>query len=111
MQVEERGGRRPVGSLLREQGVVNEEEVERALVHQGERGGRLGEILLGWGLVSGPTLTRVLADQRGEQLDEESGFGTGLRGEIERRQREQARGRLALAARQVATTTGGLGDV
>ena len=88
---------RPLGSLLREEGVVREEEVEEALAEQEHSGEPLGEILLGWGFVSRPLLTRVLAGQRGEWLEEERGFGTGLRAEIERRHLERARLRLGTA--------------
>ena len=102
------GDWRPLGSLLREQGVVKEEEVEEALAHQERSGGRLGEILLGWGFVSRPLLTRVLAEQRGVWLEEETGFGTGLRAEIERRHRERSSVRLGIAARPgVTSLTGG----
>jgi hypothetical protein len=103
---------RRLGLLLREHGVVKEEEVERALAHQHCSGERLGEILLGWGFVSGPLLTRVLAEQRGVRLEEETGFGTGLRAEIERRHRERSSLRLRTAAMPaVASSTGGQQDV
>jgi len=102
---------RPLGSLLSEQGAVKENEVEKALAHQERSGGRLGEILLGWGFVSRPLLTRVLAEQHGVWLEEETGFGTGLRAEIERRHRERARLRLGMTATPAATSTGGPQDV
>jgi hypothetical protein len=103
---------RRLGWLLREQGAVKEEELEQALAHQQCSGESLGEILLGWGFVSRPLLTRVLAEQRGVWLEEETGFGTGLRAEIERRHRERARLRLGPASvPAVATPTGGLHGV
>ncbi len=92
--------------------MVKQEEVEEALAHQERLGGRLGEILLGWGFVSRPLLTRVLAEQRGVCLEEETGFGTGLRAEIERRHRDYSRLRLGMAAMPaVATPVGGPQDV
>jgi hypothetical protein len=39
-------------------------------------------------------LTRLLAEQRGGCLEEETAFGSGLRAEIERRHRERSRPRL-----------------
>jgi hypothetical protein len=54
----------------------------------------------------------VLAEQRGVRLEEETGFGTGLRAEIERRHRERSSLRLRTAAMPaVASSTGGQQDV
>ena len=78
---------RPLGSLLREQAGLTATHVEDALAYQEHAGGLLGEILRGWGFISGPLLARVLAEQHGVQLEQETGFGTGLRAEIERRHR------------------------
>jgi hypothetical protein len=103
---------RPLGLLLREQGLVNQGEVVEALAYQERSGGRLGEILLGWGIVSRPLLARVLAEQRGVWLEEETGFGTGLRAAIERRHRERSSVRLGVSAMPVgAARPGGLQDV
>ena len=79
---------RPLGSLLREEGVVREEEVEEALAEQEHSGEPLGEILLGWGFVSRPLLTRVLAGQRGEWLGPafQRQLGAGI-GALQRRPR------------------------
>ena len=110
--VEIGGDWRPLGSLLREQGGLTAMHVEEALAHQEHAGGMLGEILLGWGFVSGPLLTRVLAEQRGVRLEEETGFGTGLRAEIERRQRQRARARLGISPTPaIATPNGEVRDV
>jgi hypothetical protein len=103
---------RPLGSLLTEQGAVRGKEIEEALAYQERWGGRLGEILLGWGFVSRPLLARVLAEQGGVSLEQETGFGTGLRAEIERRHRERLSVRFrAEAAPAIATLTGGPRDV
>jgi hypothetical protein len=76
---------RPLGRLLVEQGLISEDELERALVEQAATGRPLGETLVELGFVSGPALSRALAAQYGLELTTEAGFGTGLRVEIERR--------------------------
>ena len=60
-------------------------ELERALAKQQETGRRLGETIVECGFVSGPELANALAAQYGIELATESGFGTGLRSEIQRR--------------------------
>lgn len=60
-------------------------ELERALAKQQETGRRLGDIIVECGFVSGPELANALAAQYGIELATESGFGTGLRSEIQRR--------------------------
>ena len=87
---------RPLGRLLVEQGLLSEEELERALVQQAATGRRLGETLVELEFVSHLSLSRALAEQYGIELKSETGFGTGLRAEIERRHdqgREPAGGR------------------
>jgi len=81
---------RPLGLLLVEKGLLTEEELEFALTKQGEDNRRLGEILVETGLVSGPALAHVLAEQLGVELSAEQGFGTGLRFEIVRRHEKRA---------------------
>jgi hypothetical protein len=76
---------RPLGRLLVEQGLLTEDELERALERQASTGLRLGETLVELGFVSGPVLERALAAQYGIELTTEDGFGTGLRVAIERR--------------------------
>jgi hypothetical protein len=80
----------PLGVLLRAHGVLDESEVDRALADQERSGGQLGQILLEQGLISRPLLDRVLAQQAGIVLEAEAGFGTGLRGLIERRHLERS---------------------
>jgi hypothetical protein len=79
------GDRRLLGTMLVEQGAVNDDDVEVALRTQLETGDRLGEILVQRGLVCRPELVRALALQSGVELDEQRGFGTGLPAAIERR--------------------------
>jgi hypothetical protein len=76
---------RPLGCLLVEQGLLSEDELERALEAQASTGRRLGETIVELGFVSHPALSRALAAQYGIELKAETGFGTGLRAEIERR--------------------------
>ncbi|HSC92964.1 MAG TPA: hypothetical protein VLB86_15025 [Gaiellaceae bacterium] len=82
-------GWRPLGELLVEKGVISAEELGDALEEQQVSGLRLGEILIARGFASRPGIAEALAEQRGLVLEPERGFGTGLRGQIERRHREQ----------------------
>ena len=79
----------PLGALLLEQGLIGESEIQGALADQKQTGEPLGQILLGQGLLSRPLLDRILARQAGVVLEAESGFGSGLRGLIERRHLER----------------------
>lgn len=81
------GDRPLLGSVLVAQGAVDGNEVDKALTVQAESGERLGETLLELGLICRPELDRAVARQAGAELDEESGYGTGLRAAIERRHR------------------------
>jgi hypothetical protein len=77
-------GKQPLlGTLLVEHGAVRLDDVLRALNLQIETGKRLGDTLIELGLVSRPALARALATQSGVELDEECGFGAGLRTRIE----------------------------
>ncbi len=61
--------------------------LDQALTAQEQTGERLGETLVELGLICRPELDRAVAWQAGTQIDEESGFGTGLRAALERRHR------------------------
>ena len=78
-----------LGSVLVEQGAVGGPELDEALDTQVLSGKRLGEILLDLGVVCRPELDRAVAAQSGLDLDEEAGFGSGLRAAIERRHRDR----------------------
>ena len=79
-------GDRPfLGSLLIAQGAVDGADLDHALNAQSETGKRLGEALVDLGLICRPELDRAIAQQSGVVLDEEAGFGTGLRAALERR--------------------------
>ena len=81
------GDRPLLGSVLVAQGVVDGSDVDKALSVQTDSGERLGETLLELGLICRPELDRAVAQQAGTELDEEIGYGTGLRAAIERRHR------------------------
>jgi hypothetical protein len=90
-------GERPkLGRMLLEQGALSDDELELALKVQIENGEMLGEILVDLNLVSRPDLHRAVAGQSGVELDQERGYGSGLRAEIERRHR----GRRGLSGSQ-----------
>jgi hypothetical protein len=72
-------GRRRLGALLVEAGLVSEHDLVEALAEQERSGRRLGEVLVGRGLVSAPAVANALAEQHGSFLKTEHGFGTGLR--------------------------------
>ena len=76
---------RPLGQLFVEKGLLTEERLEHALAEQTATGGRLGEKLVELGYVSSSSLARLLAEQYGVELSFDTGFGTGLRAELERR--------------------------
>ena len=80
------GTERPLlGTVLVEERAVDEADVYCALREQIETREPIGEILVGLGRICRPQLDRALAHQAGLELDERTGFGTGLRIEIERR--------------------------
>jgi hypothetical protein len=78
---------RPLGQLFVEKGLLKEEGLEHALAVQEMNGGRLGDKLVELGYVTRHALARVLAEQYDVEFTVDTGFGTGLLGELERRQR------------------------
>ena len=80
------GTERPLlGAVLVDERAVEEADVYCALREQIETREPIGEILVELGRICRPQLDRALAHQAGLELDERTGFGTGLRMEIERR--------------------------
>jgi hypothetical protein len=59
---------RPLGKLLVDLEFLTESQLERALAAQRDDGGRLGEILVSRGLLSGAELAQALAEQHGFEL-------------------------------------------
>ena len=86
-----RAGGARLGELLLAEELVTEEELEDALAEQQRTKPKrpLGEILLRRGVVAAPTLVRLLAEQCQHELEEETGFGCGLRQAIELRHQAQ----------------------
>jgi hypothetical protein len=80
-----------LGELLLAEGLLTEAELEEALAEQQKSRPKkqLGEILLRRGVVAAPVLVRLLATQCQLDLEEEKGFGTGLRRAIELRHQEE----------------------
>jgi hypothetical protein len=81
------GGRPLLGKVLVTQGVIDQGEVDEALIARFESGEPLGKILVDRGLICRPELDRAIAGQSGLDLVEEAGFGSGLRAAIEQRHR------------------------
>src|SRR3954447_15249375 len=83
---------RPLGQIFVEKGLLKEEGLEHALAVQEMMGGRLGDKLVDLGYVTRHALARILAEQFDVEFTVDTGFGTGLLGELERRQRGSAGG-------------------
>jgi hypothetical protein len=66
---------RPLGRVLVDSGYLEKDELDRALEIQRERGGRLGEILIARGSMTGQSLARALAEQHGVELDQSDASG------------------------------------
>jgi hypothetical protein len=78
-----------LGELLVGEGLLSEDELAEALAEQRRSRPKipLGEILLRRKLLPGAVLVRLLSKQCERELEEEGGFGTGLRRAIEERHR------------------------
>ena len=76
---------RPLGRVLVQQGLLTDEELELALATQQITGKRLGETIVESSFISRPDLSNALAAQYGIVLTTETGFGTGLRAQIQQR--------------------------
>lgn len=80
---------RKIGNLLVQDGIATAAEVRSALRAQETSGQRLGAVLLERGIVTRLDLQRVLARQHGRELEQEGGFGTGLRAALEQAHRRR----------------------
>ncbi|HEX6699777.1 MAG TPA: hypothetical protein VF101_03525 [Gaiellaceae bacterium] len=80
-----------LGELLVAEGMLTEDELAGALAEQRKTRPKkpLGEILLRRELIPGAVLVRFLTKQCERELDEEGGFGSGLRRAIEDRHRAE----------------------
>jgi hypothetical protein len=82
---QERRQRAPIGQVLRNQGYVSDEDINRALAEQAKNGKLIGEILVDKGVVSQPVLSRALETQAdAAEAETERGLFTGLREAIAR---------------------------
>jgi hypothetical protein len=70
-------GRRPLGEVLVERGIVTPEQLTTALEQQRATGQPLGEIIVGFGFAPGPIIAQALATQKGSLIKTEYGFATG----------------------------------
>jgi hypothetical protein len=61
---------RPLGTVLIEKDFLTQAELDEALATQRAEGGRLGEILVAQGALTGTQLGRALAEQHGVEIDE-----------------------------------------
>lgn len=78
--------RRLLGLLLIEMGVISPEQLDEALEIQTQTGERLGEILIDRGFTSRLAIHDALAEQSELFLEPESGYGTGLRAQLVKRE-------------------------
>src|SRR5438874_11845904 len=78
--------RRLLGLPLVGKGVVTQEQLEEELAIQATTGERLGEILVERGYTSRLAIHDALAEQSELFLEPESGYGTGLREKLVRRE-------------------------
>jgi len=76
---------RRLGRLLVEDGLITEDQLDRALENQVRTRRLLGDILIELGYVSADDVGRALASQAALASGERAVFGTGLRSELERR--------------------------
>ena len=81
------GDRPKLGAVLVAQGALDNIGLDRGLTVQAKTGEQLGETLVGLGIICRPELDRAVAHQIGSELEEEMGFGSGLRAAIEQRHR------------------------
>jgi hypothetical protein len=81
---------RPLGRMLVDRGLLEEQQLEDALREQERTGRPLGEIVRTRYFLSASEIGDVLAEQRQLELEMDRGFGSGLRAGIDRRQRGPA---------------------
>ena len=68
----------PLGRLLRERGLLTEEQLHTGLAQHRWSGRPLGEVIVALGFVSESTIAQALATQHGGLLKTEYGFATGF---------------------------------
>lgn len=70
-------GRRPLGEVLVDRGIVTPEQLRTALEQQRSTGKQLGEIIVALGFAPGPIVAQALATQHGGMIKTEYGFAMG----------------------------------
>ena len=60
--------RRPIGQILIEMGVLNEDQLNEALAIQQEKGGAIGQLMIEAGMVTAEDVLQALATQHGMQI-------------------------------------------
>lgn len=76
---------RPLGQMLVERGLIDEQQLEIALREHASSGEPIGSVLVSLEYIPEETLRHVLLEQCGLDMTRQEGFGSGLLGQLERR--------------------------
>jgi hypothetical protein len=76
---------RPLGQMLVERGLIDEQQLETALREHAGSGEPIGSVLVSLDYIPEETLRHVLLEQCGLDMTRQEGFGSGLLGQLERR--------------------------
>jgi hypothetical protein len=76
---------RPLGQMLVERGLIDEQQLENALREHASSGEPIGSVLVALEYIPEETLRHVLLEQCGLDMSRQEGFGSGLLGQLERR--------------------------
>jgi hypothetical protein len=76
---------RPLGQMLVERGLIDEQQLEIALREHAGSGDPIGSVLVALEYIPEETLRHVLLEQCGLDMTRQEGFGSGLLGQLERR--------------------------
>jgi len=97
---------RPLGQMLVERGLIDEQQLENALREHASSGEPIGSVLVSLEYIPEETLRHVLLEQCGLDMTRQEGFGSGLLGELERR----GVGHRTAAREQAATVEPATGE-
>jgi hypothetical protein len=100
---------RPLGQMLVERGLIDEQQLENALREHASSGEPIGSVLVSLEYIPEETLRHVLLEQCGLDMTRQEGFGSGLLGELERRNRGRAAAREHAPAEPPQERTNGAG--
>lgn len=76
---------RPLGQMLVERGLIDEQQLEIALREHAGSGEPIGSVLVSLEYIPEEMLRHVLLEQCGLDMTRQDGFGSGLLGQLERR--------------------------